>query len=354
MSVQNIKTVRDSERWEVELTGEIPVDTLAKHRVETLRELAREVHIKGFRAGHAPESEILRQFGEEDIMRRATDSAVRAELPELFAQEKLNIVDSPKVTIESVRAETPVSFSARAPLAPEMTLPDYISIAKGHKKELKAVTVTDDEHKETLTHMRRERARIEKIDAGETPEKAGEEARIMDVKDLPLLDDAFVKTLGVEDVATFETKVREQLLHEKETQEHTRHRAALLEKLVKQSKISYPIILKEYELDDMQGRFAEDVARLGRTMEQYLAETKKTLEDIRKEWGPAADSRVKTRLILSEIARRESIEADQAHVSHELEHAKKHYPKADENSLRAHITHALKNEAVMQWLETRE
>ena len=125
----------------------------------------------------------------------------------------------------------------------------------------------------------------------------------------------------------------------------------MLDEIVKESAINYPAILKEYELDDMESRMKEDVERMGLTMEKYFAETKKTREEVRTSWDEAADNRAKMRLVLSEIARQEKLDADPERLAREIEHSKKHYPSTDESSLRAHISHALRNDAVITWLE---
>ena len=131
-----------------------------------------------------------------------------------------------------------------------------------------------------------------------------------------------------------------------------KRRAVILDDLVKDSKVSYPAALREYELDDMEARIKEDIERAGSTWEGYLTQAKKTREDIRAEWKDAADKRAKVRLILAEIARKETIEPDGKALAHEVEHAKKHYPQADPNALRAHIAHAMRNDATLKFLET--
>ena len=85
--------------------------------------------------------------------------------------------------------------------------------------------------------------------------------------------------------------------------------------------------------------------------EIYLKRIGKTREQVRAECKAAADKRAKVRLILTEIARKESIEPDEKSLEHELEHAKKHYPQADPIALRAHISHAMRNDATLRFLE---
>jgi hypothetical protein len=56
-------------------------------------------------------------------------------------------------------------------------------------------------------------------------------------------------------------------------------------------------------------------------------------------------------LILAEIARKENINPAADELEHELDHAKQHYPKADPETLRTHIAHAMRNEMTLRFLE---
>ncbi|PIR82312.1 hypothetical protein COU20_03045 [Candidatus Kaiserbacteria bacterium CG10_big_fil_rev_8_21_14_0_10_59_10] len=350
-SATNVRTSRDTDRWEIEIRADIPTESLQMYRAEAIKEIQKTAKLDGFRPGHAPEEAIVRVYGETEVMRRAAELAVKSELPELLAKEQANIVEAPRVSIEPPESGKPLAFSARAPLAPEITLPDYKKIAKSHADAKVDVVVTDEEHGETLTHLRREKARIERIEKGVEPAKAYEEAAALDASGLPELDDEFVKSLGYENAEVFSQKVRENIKNEKELREAEKRRAAMLDELAAQSTIRYPALLREYELDDMEARIQGDLERMGRTLEQYLTDTKKTREELRAEWKEAADKRARVRLILGEIARKENIQPDEARLAHELEHAKQHYPQANVDTLRAHIAHALRNEQVIRFLE---
>ncbi|MCI0558803.1 MAG: hypothetical protein MN733_09925, partial [Nitrososphaera sp.] len=149
----------------------------------------------------------------------------------------------------------------------------------------------------------------------------------------------------------FTDALRNNIKHEKELRAFEKRRGAILEALVKASQISYPARLREYEFDDMEARIKDDLVRAGSTFEGYLSEIKKTREELRSTWDSAADSRVKVRLILAEIARIENIEPDPTALDHEIRHAREQYPSADSNVLRTHIAHAMRNEATLRFLE---
>lgn len=357
MSAQS-KIERDEKQWELVLKGEIAPESIGEHRAHVVAELKKDTHLQGFRPGKAPEEQVVKAVGDAEILRRTIEHAIQHELPELLAKENAMIVAAPQVTVEkspkSFPAEEPIVFTARAPLAPEVTLPDYKAIAKKHNAEKTEVVVTDDEYKETMNHLKRERARITKVELGMPPAEAAQEAQKMEEKDLPALDDEFVKSLGYDTVAKFEEAVRTNIKTEKEMREIEKRRAAMLDELVKQAKVNYPALLKEYELDDLEARMRQDIERMGLTMEKYLTETKKTREEIRAGWNEMADNRAKMRLVLSKIGQEEKIVIEPERLAKEIEHAKKHYPTADEANLRAHIDHALKNEAVIRFLEEQK
>jgi FKBP-type peptidyl-prolyl cis-trans isomerase (trigger factor) len=350
-SATNIKVSRDEQRWEAEITAEIPAETLLKYREEALKEMQRDAKLDGFRPGKAPIERIVQIYGEPTILRHAAEHAIQHELPEILAQQQLPVVETPRVTTDAPESGKPLKFSARAALAPEVKLADYKKIALKQAKKEEA-NVSDEEHAQALMHLRRERARIDKIESGSEPQKAAEEVKALAEADLPALDDQFVQSLGYENTEKFSEALRTNIKNEKGLQAMQKRRAAILDELVKDSKIHYPAVLLDYELDDMEARLASDLGQVGQTVESFLAQQKKTREQIRTDWKDAADKRAKVRLVLSEIARKENIEPKQEDIEHEIEHAKHHYPQADIETLRAHITHAMRNDMTLKWLES--
>lgn len=354
MHLQNARISRDDSAWEIEVEAEIPQEVLARHREHVLKEMQQGAKIDGFRAGKAPIERILQIYGEDAVAKRAVEHAIQEELPELLAKETAVVVEAPRVSIEQLEDSKPVKFRARAALAPKVELPDYKRIAREKNAYSEEVSVSDEEHREAMTHLRRERARLAKVEAGTEPHKAHEEAHAMKEEELPQLDDAFVQSLGIENLEKFSDTVRANIKTEKEIRAREKRRAELLDELSKLADIHYPAALREYELDDMEARMKHDLEQMGAQFDAYLAQAKKTREQMRTEWKEAADKRAKVRLVLAEIARKENIEADPKRLEQELEHAKKHVPTADPAALKAHISHALRNEAVLKFLEEQK
>ncbi len=350
-SCVNVKVSRDETRWEAEVQAEIPLESLAKYRDAELKELQKTARLDGFRAGKAPIDRLVQTYGETSIMRLVAERAIREELPLILAAEKILIIETPRVQSDTPASGKPLPFTARAGLAPQIQLPDWKALAQSHNQKKEVVVVTDEEHAQALTHLKRERARIDKVQAGEEARAAAEAARAIAENELPALDDAFAISIGHESAEKFTSAVRDNMQKEKEARAREARRGAILEEIAKKATIHYPLMLREYELDDMESRISDDLARMGSSFENYLAEVKKTRDVLRKEWEAPADKRAKIRLVLAEIARQEKITLEESQITHELNHAKKAYPQSNPEDLRAGITHALRNEKVMELLE---
>ena len=351
MSNTNVQVSRDEKSWEAEIKAEISSDSLQHHYNEVLKELQKTAKVDGFRPGKAPIESLKGMYSQDMLLQQAAEHAIQAELPEILAKENVLIVETPRVTTDTPVLGKPLTFTARAGLAPSIELGDYSKIGKKHQMAKEEITVSDTEHNDAMMHIRRERARIDKVEAGTDAQKAAEESKSMDEKDLPALDDEFAQSIGYDDSAKFFETLRTNIKTEKEMQAAQKRRSMILDEIIKESKISYPVSLLNYELDDMESRLSDDLSRMSVTLEKYLVDTKKTREDLRREWHDGADTRAKVRLLLAHIAHKENLEPEVAMIDHELEHAREHYPQADVHALRSHITHAMRNEMALRYLE---
>ena len=246
MTTSNIKVEHDEKNWEIEVKAEIDAESLAKYRNETLVELQKTAKIDGFRPGKAPMDRVEQMYSSDMILHRAAELAIQHELPELLAKENVLVIEAPRVSTETPVLGKPLVFTARAPLAPQIELPDYKKIAEAHKELTEETSVSDKEHSDAMVHIRRERARIDKIEAGTDHQKAAEESRNMEEKDLPELDDMFSQSIGYADAAAFSDALRQNIGQEKVMRAQEKRRSVILEELVKASKISYPTSLREY------------------------------------------------------------------------------------------------------------
>lgn len=87
-------------------------------------------------------------------------------------------------------------------------------------------------------------------------------------------------------------------------------------------KVTVPEILIEQETDRLLAQLLDDVKRLGLNLEQYLASTKRTSEDLRKEYADRAKNDITLEFALSKIAEEEKITVDEKEIEEAIQKAK--------------------------------
>ncbi|MEK7628319.1 MAG: trigger factor [Patescibacteria group bacterium] len=342
------------EKAEVEVKAEIPTERVALFRGKATVEISKDVSIDGFRKGNVPEAVLIKHVGESAIMERAASLGISHELPLLLAEKQVLAIETPKVTITKLAPGNPIAFTALITVQPEVTLPDYVKIAKKHVAKKEMPTVADDEVADMTRYLRRERARIDMVEKGEDAEKAYEKSQGLTEDALPPIDDEFAKSLGAKDAVDLADRMKENMLTDKVRKAGEKVRLAIVEDIIAGSSMPLPGILVERELDRMMHRFEDDIIRGGSTLDAYLADAKKTRDDFRKEWREAAEKRAKMHLAMGKIAVTEKIDAPKDLVEHEIEHIMRHQPTADIEEMRPYIESAFMPEAVFRWLETQK
>ena len=358
----------------VELKGEIPFTDLEKHRKAAVEAIGKQITIDGFRQGHIPESILIQKVGEMALLSEMAERALARAYPEMVEHFKLDVIGYPKISITKIAKDNPLGFTIAVAVVPEITLPDYMALAKKVNAEKESKEVTDEEVDKQIEDILRQKAAYERLQskAAHTHEEEGHvhgedcdhdhehdhpEEPIEDVKDLPIpeLTDEFVKTLGqpgqFETVADFKAKIREHLAIEKERDVASRHRAKITDSIVEEAKMDMPQILIDSEINQMFSQMEEDLKRAQLSFDDYLGHIKKTKEDLAKEWTPMAEKRAKLQLVLNEIAKQEKVEADPALVDMQVSQLMERYKDADEKRVRIYVSSVLMNEAVMKKLE---
>jgi ankyrin repeat protein len=147
--------------------------------------------------------------------------------------------------------------------------------------------------------------------------------------------------------------VKKHLVEDKKNRAIEKQRLSTIEKIIEASKIPVPRILVEAELEKMLGQFESDIARMGIQSKDYFAHIKKTPEELKADWAPDAEKRVKTDIILAEIAKTEKISPDKTKVDYEIAQIISMHPEADPLRARVYVEHMLTNQAVFSFLEER-
>jgi trigger factor len=332
------------------------------------------MEISGFRKGNVPEKMIIAQVGELAVLTEMAERAISQSYPEALTHHKIEAIGYPQISITKIAEGNPLEFTATVAVLPEIELPDVKKIAAKENKEKASEEVTDAEIETQIKDILRQKLAYERLQGkaaqththedgtvheGPAHDHEGhvheEETKAVTDAELPELTDDYVKTLGSEgqftSVEDFKAKIKEHLSIQKKQDVIAGHRAKITDAIIEETKVELPQILIDSELEQMFGQMNEDLTRANLQMDDYLSHIKKTKDDLKKEWTPAAEKRAKLQLVLNEIAKKENITPDQAQLDTQVDQLLEQYKDADEARVRVYVASVMTNEAVMQMLE---
>lgn len=125
----------------------------------------------------------------------------------------------------------------------------------------------------------------------------------------PEIDDAFAKRLGQESTEKLKELLRKNLQDEADIKETQRQEIAAIEELIKKSEVAdLPDMLVTNETKKMIHELEHSVAGQGGEFGDYLKSINKTSDQLMLEFAPQATQRVKSMILMREIAKRENLE----------------------------------------------
>ncbi len=357
------------ETSEIKAKVAIDIKDFAKYTEKALSHFSKSLKVDGFRTGKIPKAVVIKNVGMHAIVEEAANLAIKDTYPKVLKEKEVLIIDAPMITVSKLPADTESNknkgkdgkkqddaegfeYILTAPVPPTFKLPDYKKLAKSIFGKKLSIKVTEKELDETTLYLRKKRKQIELIQNGKAPEEAQKEAEETKEKDLPELDDEFLKTLGgFKTMKEFRIHLKETIQKEKEAKELNKRRAEWVEQIVKETEIILPIVLISHEMDRLKTQFENDLKQVGSDLKAYLKSANKTQEQFMEEIKPQAIKQAKLQLILNQIAQNENLIPEEKQVEAELKHLLKHYKDANIDSARAYVTMQIRNKMVFDFLE---
>lgn len=343
---------------EVEILGSITAEKMTLMREKALAKLKADVEIQGFRKGNAPEALVAQKVGEVALLEEAAEMALSEEYPNILDEHKIDAIGRPEISITKIGIGSPLEFKIKTSLLPEVKLGEYKKIASNILLERSESSITSEalaptDEVEAVIQNIRENIAHEKVHAEAGGGQEHKHRKIED-SDLPEVNDDFAKMMGnFRDLEEMKSKIRENILVEKQMKQKDKRRTAILEEIMSKSKIDLPKIIIDGESEKMLAQFEEDVAKSGIGMDEYLKHIKKTKEDLKNDWKDTAVKRAKSQVILNEIAKAEGIAPKEEEVKKEMDHILLHHKDAERFRVRMYVETFLTNELVFQFLETQ-
>ncbi len=375
MSVQ----VETLEKNMAKLTIEVSEDKVEEALKEAYIKQKGKISLPGFRKGKVPRHMVEKMFGPEIFFEDAANQLIRENYGGAADESGIDIVSRPTIDVIQIEKGKPFIFTAEVAVKPEVTLGKY----KGITVTKIDVTVTDEEVEEAVEQERKRSARTVSVEDGTVadgdtavidfegfvdgeafaggkgenysleigshsfvdtfeeqligkacgeelevnvtfPENYQEESlagkpamfkvKIHEIsrKELPEADDEFAQDISEFDtLAEYKEDIKKKLAEQKE--------ASAVRKIADAAKMELPEPMIEMQIESMIEEFAQRISQQGLSFEQYMQFSGVTMDKLKEQVRPDAISRIKSSLVLEQIAEEEKIEVTEEDIEAEME-----------------------------------
>ncbi|HEU5107155.1 MAG TPA: trigger factor [Micromonosporaceae bacterium] len=376
-------TVETLSPTRVRLAIEVPFAELETSLRKAYREIGQQIVIPGFRRGKVPAAVIDQRVGRGAVLNEAVQEAIPEQILAAVREHEVKTLGRPEVEITEFGDGEPLKFTAEVDVRPEITVPelsgisvtvdeveiddndvdeqlnglrerfatlktveraaqngDYVQIdlaAAVDGEEVPGGSATNVSHEvgggqllpgldEELVGMSAgdDRTFVTQLVGGDY---AGRDAdvsvtvRTVKEKQLPDLDDDFAQLASEFDtLEELRGDLRERLAKVKRVEQLYSARDKALKALVEAADVPAPEGVVKEEVDHRKQAMADQLERIGASMEQYLAAEEKTEEEIDSELTEAATEGVKIQLLLDTIAEKEQVQVTDDEFGHEIVH----------------------------------
>lgn len=139
-------------------------------------------------------------------------------------------------------------------------------------------------------------------------------------KELPELDDEFAQDVSEFDtLAEYKEEVKKHLLEEKEKEAKRTQEDEAIQNIIENSTMEIPEPMLETQCENMINEFAQRISQSGLTMEQYMQFSGLTVDKLKEQVRPEAETRIKSSLVLEQIAKEKNFEISEADIDAEVQ-----------------------------------
>ncbi|MBU1131544.1 trigger factor [Patescibacteria group bacterium] len=178
-------------------------------------------------------------------------------------------------------------------------------------------------------------------------------------RELPEVTDEWAKSVGAENIQNLKSKIKKNLEDEKKFHEEQRAEIEMLKKIIEQTEFSdIPDVLVENEAHRMVHEFADSISQQGLNFDDYLKNINKDKKQLEEEFRPKALERVKTSLIIKEIAEQENILPKDKEIEEELKRIESQIDSEEakrnirSDGYKQYVTTIVRNRKVIEMLKS--
>ena len=376
-------TVETLSPTRVRLAIEVPFAELEPSLKKAYRAIASQVNVPGFRKGRIPDAVIDQRVGRGTVLTEAVQEAIPSQILAAVREHDVKTLGRPDVEITEFGDGEPLKFTAEVDVRPELKLPDLdtveITVDKAEISDEDVDTQLDGLRQRFATLKTVERAAqrgdfvqidlAATVDGEEVPGgsasnlshevgsnqllpglddtlagmSAGESAtfttqlvggdyagrdaevsvtvRTVKERELPPIDDEFASLASEFDtLAELRADLVTRLSRVKRVEQLYAARDKALEALVAASDVPAPEGIVREEVRYRKEAMADQLERIGASLEEYLSSEGKTEEDLDTDLTNAASEGVKIQLLLDTFADAEDIQVTDDEFGHEIVH----------------------------------
>ncbi|HET8681788.1 MAG TPA: trigger factor [Micromonosporaceae bacterium] len=376
-------TVETLSPTRVRLAIEVPFAELEPSLKKAYREISQQVNVPGFRRGKVPATVIDQRVGRKTVLTEAAQVAIPEQIIAAFRKHEVKSLGRPDVEITELADGQPLRFTAEVDVRPELVLPaldtvtvtvdevtvdgeeidnqvaglrerfatlrtveraaqvgDYVQMdlaATVDGQEVPGGTATNISHqvggRELLPGL--EEVLVGMV-AGESAsfttqlvggDFAGRDAdvavtvRTVKEKELPELNDDFAQLASEFDtLEELRGDLRERLTRVKRVEQLYGARDKALAQLVERADVPAPEGVVREEVEHRKQAMADELERIGASLEDYFSAEGKTEADVDAELTAAAEEAVKIQLVLDTLADAERIQVSDEEFGQEVVH----------------------------------
>ncbi len=138
-------------------------------------------------------------------------------------------------------------------------------------------------------------------------------------EELPEVNDDFAKECSEYDtLEEWKVEIRKNIAESREKQKRDHIKNEAVKALFEEAIIDIPEVMIDHEVDNLMQQFDQQLSYSGMDLNTYLDSTHETLDDFREMVRNDAEKKVKSNLIVQEVARREGFEATEEELEAEL------------------------------------
>ena len=376
-------TVETLSPTRVKLAIEVPFEELKPSLQKAYREIGAQVQVPGFRRGKVPAAVIDQRVGRGAVLNEAVQEAIPQQILAAVREHDVKTLGRPEVEITEFADNEPLRFTAEVDVRPEITIPDLSTIsvtvpavvvgeneideqidglrerfatlktvdrpaADGDYVQLDLHATVDGEEvpggsATNISHEVGSKQLLPGLDEVLVGLVAGAEAtfatelvggdfagreaevsvtvRTVKEKQLPAVDDEFAQLASEFDsLEELRDDLRERLARAKKVEQIYAARDEALKQLVEAANIPAPEGVVKDEVEGRKQAMADQLERIGATLQDYLSSEDKTEEQIDQELTEAAQEGVRIQLLLDTVADAEDVQVTDDEFGHEIVH----------------------------------